>query len=85
MLYFVKIAAVLKLLAPYEDLIIDGSLAHDAVSSSHNCIISAMRMGEVALLGVTADEHGGATGEEAVACARKALLPPDELGYVRTP
>ena len=26
-----------------------------------------------------------ATGEEAVACARKALLPPDELGYVRTP
>eukprot|EP01045_Picozoa_sp_COSAG04_P005318 COSAG04_NODE_245_length_18929_cov_6.708391_4_plen_3740_part_00 len=55
MLYFVKIAAVLKLLAPYEDLIIDGSLAHDAVSSSHNCIISAMRMGEVALLGVTAE------------------------------
>jgi len=26
-----------------------------------------------------------ATGEEAMACAKKALLPPDELGYVRTP
>ena len=25
------------------------------------------------------------SSEEAVACARKALLPPDELGYVRTP
>ena len=26
-----------------------------------------------------------APGEEAMACAKKALLPPDELGYVRTP
>ena len=26
-----------------------------------------------------------AAGEDALACARKALLPPDELGYVRTP
>jgi len=26
-----------------------------------------------------------AAGEEAAACARKALLPPNELGYVRTP
>ena len=26
-----------------------------------------------------------ATGEEALACAKKALLPPGELGYVRTP
>ena len=26
-----------------------------------------------------------AAGEDAVACARKALLPPSELGYVRTP
>ena len=26
-----------------------------------------------------------ATGEDAVACARKALVPPGELGYVRTP
>ena len=26
-----------------------------------------------------------ATGEDAIVCARKALLPPGELGYVRTP
>ena len=51
--YFLKIAEAMRLLAPFEDLIIDGALAVDGVTSSSGCVISAMGRDGAVLLGVT--------------------------------
>jgi hypothetical protein len=51
MQYFVSIADAMGLLVPYEDLIIDGSLA--PLTSSHGCVASAMGLAGTYLIGVT--------------------------------
>ena len=49
--YYLKINEALKLVVPFEDLIIDGVLAD--VFSSTNCVVSAMGLGGEFLIGVT--------------------------------
>jgi hypothetical protein len=51
MAYYVRIAEVIALVTPFEDLIIDGQLAPFA--STTNCIVSAMGLNGTFLLGVT--------------------------------
>ena len=51
MQYFVSIADAMRLLVPYEDLIIDGALA--PFTSSSGCVASAMGLAGTYLIGVT--------------------------------
>jgi hypothetical protein len=51
MQYFVSIADAMRLLVPYEDLIIDGALA--PLTSSSGCVASAMGLAGSYLIGVT--------------------------------
>ena len=51
MQYFVSVADALRLLAPHEDLVIDGSLA--PLASSRGCVASAMGRAGAYLIGVT--------------------------------
>ena len=51
MQYFVSIADAMRLLVPYEDLIIDGALA--PLTSSSGCVASAMGLSGTYLIGVT--------------------------------
>jgi hypothetical protein len=58
MAYFLKIAAVVRLLSPYEDLIADGTPAHSEVTAAQGCIVSAMALDGEVLFGVTpTDPH----------------------------
>ena len=51
MQYFVSIADAMRLLVPYEDLIIDGALS--PVASSSGCVASGMGLAGTYLVGVT--------------------------------
>ena len=51
MQYFVSIADAMRLLVPYEDLIIDGALA--PLASSTGCVASAMGVDGTYIIGVT--------------------------------
>lgn len=55
---YVAIAEVLALLVPYEDILLDGTLADAGVVSSSGCVVSAMQgVNGTVLLGVT--PHSG--------------------------
>ena len=43
----------MEMLIPHEDVIIDGALAYTNFGTVANCIVSAMSLGGVSLLGVT--------------------------------
>lgn len=51
MAYFVSIAEAMRLLVPYEDLLIDGALA--PLASSSGCVASAMGLAGTYLIGAT--------------------------------
>ena len=51
--YYLKISQAVKLVTPFEDLIIDGALADAYISSASNCVVSAMGLGGEFLIGVT--------------------------------
>lgn len=68
--YYVRIADAMRILVPFEDLIVDGALAD--IVPLNNCVVSAMGLGGEFLIGVTPVNvsqpiqfhfHGNATGK----------------------
>ena len=51
--YYLKIAKVMRMLTPHEDLIVDGALADGAIVSSVGCIVSAIGVNDSYLIGIT--------------------------------
>ena len=51
--YYLKIAKVMRMLTPHEDLIVDGALADGAIVSSVGCIVSAVGVNDSYLIGIT--------------------------------
>ena len=49
--YYLRINEAIKIVTPFEDLILDGALAN--VTSTTNCVVSAMGLGGEFLIGVT--------------------------------
>ena len=48
-----NISKAIKLISPFEDLIMDGDVAHSDISSSSNAVVSAMKQNSNYLIGVT--------------------------------